>query len=140
MSQATKKYWEMTQEELREAIKEFDAESPPGTWKPASAKSKLLWDRARRVTATPAKSDAERDADVARFDREIGEAELRPLTRKARLLHEMAGIPVPTRKVTVEIDAALVSEAESRAENHKVSLDHFIEESIREMLAFSEPK
>lgn len=154
MSQTTKKYWDMTVEELREATKEFDVESPPGTWKPASPKGKLLWDRARRTPATTigpdagddlngdpagATTDEQRDAEVARFDRELDEAEFRPLTRKQRLLHEMAGVPIPKSKLTVEIDADIVMEARRLAELHEVSLDHFVEESIRGMVAFTEP-
>ena len=85
-------------------------------------------------------TDEQKDAEVARFDRELDEREFRPLDRKSILLHEMAGITIPRNKMTVEITAQIIMEAERLAELNGVSLDHFVEESIRGMIAFTEPR
>ena len=81
----------------------------------------------------------QQDAEVARFDRELDEREFRPLTRKGQLLHEMAGIPIPKSEMKVKITGQILMEAERLAELNGVSLDHFVEESIRGMIVFTEP-
>jgi hypothetical protein len=48
-----KPYWDMSAKELAEATREFDGEIPASRLKPLSAKSRLLWERARKG---PAKS------------------------------------------------------------------------------------
>lgn len=134
-----KKYWEMTADELREATKEFDAPSPPGTWKPASATGKLLWDRARRKPDPFFDlSDEEREKEVARFDREMDEGEFSPLNRKQRRLMEMAGVPITKEKVTIEIAAVLRDRAEAFAKSRGLTFDELVEASLEGHFAFTE--
>jgi hypothetical protein len=79
----------------------------------------------------------ERDREVARFDREIDlEKETKPLTAKQRAVHDrLRG--KPRAVYPLPLDSKLLGEATKAARKRGISLDQFIAEGIRGMVAFS---
>jgi hypothetical protein len=80
---------------------------------------------------------AERDREVARFDQEIDiEKETRPLTARQRAIHDrLRGHP--NAVYPLPLDAKLLGEASKAARKSGMSLEQFIVEGIRGMVAFS---
>ncbi len=84
---------------------------------------------------------AERDREVARFDKPIDmERETRPLSAKERLLWERAtGKSKPatrakrrgTAAVTVELDPQLVRQSAVYAAKHNMTLSEFVAKSLK---------
>ena len=56
---ATKPYWEMTTEELREATKQFDEEFVGDKARPLTPKMKALWEKAKAKGEPPQNGKAE---------------------------------------------------------------------------------
>lgn len=85
---------------------------------------------------------AERDREVARFDKPIDmEKETRPLSAKERLLWERAmgkSKPSPPRggrrrtaAVTVQLDPQLVRQSTDYAAKHNMTLSEFVAKSLK---------
>jgi hypothetical protein len=80
---------------------------------------------------------AEREREVARFDREIDlDKEARPLTGKQRAIHDrLRGYPHAVYPLSV--DSKLLVQAARAARKQGMSLEKFITEGIRGMVAFT---
>ena len=80
---------------------------------------------------------SERDREVARFDQEIDlDKEARPLTGKQRAIHDrLRGYPNAVYPLSV--DSKLLVQAAQAARKQGISLEKFIIEGIRGMVAFS---
>jgi len=79
----------------------------------------------------------ERNREVARFDREIDlDKEARPLTAKQRAIHDrLRGYPHAV--YPLPLDSKLLGQATRAARKQGMSLEQFIIEGIRGMVAFS---
>lgn len=81
---------------------------------------------------------AERDREVARFDRPIDiERDTRPLTPKERAIFEKARRTPSASVYSFKLDRRLVGKAVSAARKGRMSLDRFIVQAIREKLGFN---
>lgn len=80
----------------------------------------------------------QRDREVARFDAEIDvEKETRPLTAKERILFEKMRGRKGRSVYVLPLDGELLSRASAAARKQGMSLDEFIVQGIRGMMAFN---
>jgi hypothetical protein len=131
MKQSSKqKSWtKMTVRELAEATKKFDKPIRFEDTQPLTPAERARWRRARR--------SPERDRQVAQFDREIDlKRETKPLTPKQRAIHDrLRGYPHAV--YPLPLDSKLLGQATRAARKHGMSLEQFIIEGIRGMVAYS---
>ncbi len=89
---------------------------------------------------------AEREADVAKFDKPLPESSFKPLTAKQRALFARmkAGKPVAMRRgklsketVSVDLDESLLRQLDTLARRKRLTRSELIEESLRGVLALS---
>jgi hypothetical protein len=95
----------------------------------------------KHTTKKPARSflslsPAERDREVAQFDRPIDIArETRPLTAKERAMFEKSRQLPSGSRYMFKIHPKLMGQASSAARKRGMSLDQFVSQGIRGMLA-----
>lgn len=119
----------MTARELAEATKRFDKPIRFEDTRPLTPAERARWRRARR--------GPQRDREAAHFDREMDlDKEARPLTAKQRAINDrLRGYPHAVYPLPV--DSKLLAQATRAARKHGMSLEQFIIEGIRGMVAYS---
>jgi hypothetical protein len=86
----------------------------------------------RRKKSIFAMTDAERDRDVAKYDRELDLSKLPPLSLKDQLLHLMADQKVKRKRIfAFKIDGKLLDRAGRLAQQRGVTIQEWMEQNVR---------
>lgn len=149
---ASKQFWEMNTE-LAEATKEFDSEFVRATFGRPTPEARAQLRRARRKARPTtmrskrksyyerfmAMTDAERDAEVAQYDKEF--VPTQPLNAKDRALHRRARQRAAARRmrVVISMDRDLVRRTDALAKASGTSRSQLIARIVEGALTIRKP-
>jgi len=84
-------------------------------------------------------SPAERDREVAKFDREIDlERDTKPLSPSQKAKFERWQRKTPQREVTIKLDAVTLDRCRAYAERHQLSLSDVVNLGLASVFQFAE--